>query len=350
MNITVLVLAGGSGQRFWPLSTPEKPKQLLSLFSDQSMIRETINRVLPLVPPDKIFIATNIMQYKAIQKELPFIPVDNIIIEPAFKDTAAAIGYGSLYINQSYPDSEVIVLASDHLIKDEINFRNVLKIAVNEAHENRTIVTLGIKPSKTEIGYGYIETEPNTKLEEVSQVKRFCEKPNYDLARYYVESGNYFWNSGMFVFSIKTIFEEFKAYLPKHYSNLMKLKTIIETGLWGEELSKEVAFNFEVFEKVSIDYGIMEHSNRIKVIPSDFGWNDIGSFTALEDVFEPNENGTVFKTATINELNSKNNIIIGANTYIATIGIEGVVIIQTENTLLICKKDQLHDIKKLLSS
>lgn len=347
MNTAILIMAGGTGQRFWPLSTQERPKQLLSLFSERTMIRETVDRVLPLVEPERIFIATNIMQSTAIMNELPFIPERNIIIEPAFKDTAAAIGYGSLVINCYYPDSEIVVLASDHLIKDEDNFRDTLLIALHEAHINDSIVTLGIQPHKPETGFGYIEIEDNISLGSVVDAKRFCEKPCYNLAKEYLEKGNFLWNSGMFIFNYRTIIEEFREHLPSHYQVLMEIQPYIKAGLYGELLADEISLYFEAFEKVSIDYGIMEHTNIIKVIPSDFGWCDVGSFTAFDEIFDPNENGTVCRTASIKELNSKNNIIIGTNKHIATIGIEDVVIVQTEDTILVCKKDQVHDIKKL---
>ncbi|PKM95090.1 MAG: mannose-1-phosphate guanyltransferase [Firmicutes bacterium HGW-Firmicutes-1] len=348
MNNTVLIMAGGSGQRLWPLSTQERPKQLLSLFSERTMLRETVDRVLPLVDANRIFIATNIMQSKAIMNELPFIPTQNIIIEPAFKDTAAAIGYASIYIDYCYPDAEIIVLASDHVIKNEESFRNVLVTAIDEAYNNGSIVTIGIKPTKPETGFGYIEIEPDSEYGGVVAAKRFCEKPCIERAIEYIEQGNYLWNSGMFIFNVRIIFREFKEYMPKHYQTLMEMKSFVETGLWGEALSDEVAFFFEAFERISIDFGIMEHSKVIKVIPAEFGWNDIGSFTAFEDLFEPNENGTICRSVRVNELNSRNNIIIGTNKQIATIGIEDVVIVQTEDTVLICKKDQVQDIKKLL--
>lgn len=350
MNTTVLIMAGGSGQRFWPLSTPERPKQLLKLFSDETMIRETVNRVSPLVPENRIFVATNVVQSKAIISELPMIPEENIIIEPAFKDTAAAIGYGCIYINQRYPGAQVIVLASDHLIQDEAGFRDVLSSAVREAKENATIVTLGIRPNKPETGYGYIETESIPKLGEIYSVKRFCEKPELSKAIAYLEQGNFLWNSGMFIFGIDTILEEFERHLPNHYKTLMEIQPVIESGLTGIDLMEKAKCYFDSFEKISIDYGIMEKSNRIKVISADFGWNDIGNYTALAEVFPKNENGTVIRTTTLEELDSKNNIIIGHNKHIALIGVEDMVVVQTDDTLLICRKDRVQDIKKLTSS
>lgn len=347
--ICALIMAGGSGQRFWPLSTEDRPKQLLKLFSDKSMIRETVDRILPLIPSERVFVGTNIRQVKAIKKELPMIIEDNIIIEPEFRDTAAAIGYGTLIIENKYPNSQIVILASDHLINDEEKFRDMLKIASNEAKENNTIVTLGIKPNKPETGYGYLEIDKNYKLEYIYQVHRFLEKPNIEKAKQYVQAGNFLWNSGMFIFSTKTIFEEIERYMPKHFNTLIKINEQVHKELTGEQLSKAVGHYFEEFEKISIDFGVMEKSTRIKVIPTDFGWDDIGSFLAFAQYYRANENGTIIKNSQLRELNCKNNIIVGTGSIISTIGVQNLVIIQTEDKLLICSKDQVQDIKKILS-
>ncbi|MGL4568293.1 MAG: mannose-1-phosphate guanylyltransferase, partial [Fusobacteriaceae bacterium] len=223
--LTAVIMAGGSGERFWPLSTPEKPKQLLKIFSDKTMIRETVDRILPIISAERIFIATNELQEIAVKEELKDIPAENIIIEPDFKDTAAAIGYSSLIIENRFKSSlkdgekiEVVVLASDHLIKDEAIFRDVLGKAAEEARENRVIVTLGIKPDKPETGYGYIEVKNDEAIElnEVYKVKRFREKPNLETAENYVASGKYLWNSGMFIFTTETIFKNFDVLMEEH--------------------------------------------------------------------------------------------------------------------------------------
>lgn len=349
MTVTALIMAGGSGKRFWPLSTEDRPKQLLNLYSEKTMIRETVDRILPIIPAECIYIATNIKQSEAIKNELPFIPRENIIIEPSFKDTAAAIGLSSLYIKKRHQNPQMIVLASDHLIQNKVRFREILLKAYKVSRKNKTIVSLGIKPNKPEIGYGYIEIDKNSEIGKASKVKAFCEKPDLAKAIKYVNSGNYLWNSGMYIFSVDTILKEIEKYLPKHAKLLNLIDKILEYGLTGEILTNKIAAYYERFDKISIDYGVMEHTDRIQVIPSDFGWNDIGSFTALSDVFEANQNGTVVRDAIIKELNCKNNIIIGNGLEIATIGIEDMVIIQTEDKLLICRKDQVQEIKKILA-
>ena len=354
--LTAFIMAGGSGERFWPLSTKEKPKQLLKLVSDKSMIRETVDRILPMIPAEGIFIGTNIIQAPAVKKELPFLPEENIIIEPAFKDTAAAIGYGATYIKEHLKENgelTMVVLASDHLIKNEDNFRKRIETAVNSAKKDGTIVTLGIKPTKPETGYGYIEVDGECYIGEPAKVRRFWEKPNVERAEKYVDAGNYLWNSGMFIFEIQTILDTMKKYMPKHHKTLMDIREIIRSSdrVIDENIQNIIKEKFETFEKMSIDFGIMEKADNIKVIPVDFGWNDIGSFPSLEEVFDKNENGTICKEANLIEVNSKNNIILGnGKRLIATVGIKNTIIVETENAILVCHKEEAQNIKKILKS
>lgn len=209
----ILIMAGGSGERFWPLSTKEKPKQLLALFSNKSMIRETVDRVLKFVDKEDIYVATNEIQFNNIRNELSDISERNIIIEPLFKDTAAAIAYGSKVISRDSKQDEIItVLASDHLIGDVELFIKSLRLAEKIASDYN-IVTLGINPNKPETGYGYIELEKLI-LNQSSKVKSFMEKPNYDIAKRYLDLGNYVWNSGIFIFKYSTMLREMKKYIP----------------------------------------------------------------------------------------------------------------------------------------
>ncbi len=353
--LTAFIMAGGSGERFWPLSTKERPKQLLKLVSDKSMIRETVDRILPIIPPERIFIGTNIIQAPAVMEDLPFLPVENIIIEPAFKDTAAAIGYGATYINEHLKDKKekltMIVLASDHLIKNEDNFRKRIETAVDAAKRDSSIVTLGIKPTKPETGYGYIEVDGECYIGEPAGVRRFWEKPNVERAEKYVDAGNYLWNSGMFIFEIQTILDAMEKHMPKNHETLREIGEIISSAhrVNDDSIQDRIKEKFEMFEKMSIDFGIMEKADNIKVIPVDFGWNDIGSFPALEEVFDKNENGTISKETRLVEINSKNNIVLGnGKRIIATVGINDTVIVETDDAVLICHKEEAQNIKKIL--
>ena len=344
-----LIMAGGSGQRFWPLSTKEKPKQLLALFSEKTMIQETVSRISSLIPYDQIYIATNALQAKAVREQLPMLPEANVIVEPAFKDTAAAVGYGTTYIRHQKGDCELVVLASDHLIQDVAQFLDVLETGILEAKEQGSIVTLGLKPDRPETGYGYIKTSSNSKLNAPNPVEQFCEKPDLSTAEAYVADGSYLWNSGMFVFSCKTIFEEMAQYLPGHMSVLENMKEIIEKDLVGEDLAEATKDLFEGFERISIDFGIMEKSHRIKVIPCSIGWNDIGSFNAFDDVMDKNHNGSVICNAEAKEIDAGNNIVYLEGDEVALVGVNNLVVVKSEGKLLICAKDAVQDIKKIFS-
>lgn len=342
-------MAGGSGERFWPLSTKKRPKQLLKLMDDKSMIRKTVERILPIIPKERIFIGTNAIQAPLIMEELPEFSKDNIIIEPSFKDTAAAIGYGAYFINGRFPNSTLVVLASDHIIRNEENFRKRVELAAQEA-EDGSIVTLGIKPNKPETGYGYIETE-QCYIGEASPVIRFWEKPSLERAEEYVASGNYLWNSGMFIIEMPTIKRAIQEYLPGHYKILESMRDEI-TKYSGVALSEKIKDKFELFRKISIDFGVMEKAKNIKVIPVDFGWNDVGSFPALDDIYPHLENGDVVKNCQVYSFNSKNNIIIVDEKVlgkkIVLLGIEDTVVIDRGDALLITKKDENQNIKKVL--
>lgn len=344
----ILIMAGGSGERFWPLSTREKPKQLLSLVSDKSMIRETVDRVLNYVNPIDIYVATNEIQSKGIMAELNDIPKRNIIIEPAFKDTAAAIAYGSTIISRDSENDEVIaVLASDHLIENVDEFINSIKIAENIANEG-FIVTLGIKPRRAETGYGYIQIK-NMEINTPTDAVKFMEKPNLVTAKTYIEQGDYVWNSGMFVFKYSSIMNEMKKYIPNHVKIIDQIKENLGE-LTGMKLSKYAKKYFDEFERISIDFAVMEKSKIIKCIPVDFGWNDIGGFNSLEEVFEKNIDNNVVNNATYIQIDSYNNTIITnrKSRLITSIGISNTVIVDTDSALLVCNKKDTQRIKELL--
>ena len=344
----ILIMAGGSGERFWPLSTKEKPKQLLSLVSNKSMIRETVDRVLNYVKIQDIYVATNEIQSQAIGLELADIPKNNIIIEPEFKDTAAAIAYSSMIMSRdSKKDEVIVVLASDHLIQDVDAFISSLKIAEEKGNEGY-IVTLGIKPTKPETGYGYIELS-SIETYKPTKAIRFMEKPNLESAVSYVESGLYVWNSGIFIFKYSVMMKELETYIPNHIKiiNELKEKIDLKTGL---ELTEIVRPYFKRFERISIDFAVMEKSDLIMCIPVDFGWNDIGGFNALEEVFEKDRDFNSIKDAYYIQVDSSNNIVISDDPkkLITSIGVSNMIIVNTKDALFICQKEDAQKIKALL--
>lgn len=345
--LTFLIMAGGSGERFWPLSTKKKPKQLLKIFSDKSLIRLAYERILPLVDKDKIFIATNEIQVEALKEDLTELDDSRIIIEPAFRDTAAAIAYGSLMISKYYENPTIVVLASDHLIKDDEEFRKVIKIAEKEAEKNK-IVTLGIKPTYPETGYGYIEVKDST-LNKPTKSLGFKEKPQYEIAKEYFESKRYLWNSGMFIFKYETIMEALKKYSLNHYETINDIKVLVDKNE-GITTAEKVKEEFMNFEKKSIDFAVMEHADNIMVIPSDFGWNDVGNYIAFEELFEEDENNNVVRNVKNISVDSSNNIIVSDGDYqrLSLLGVNNMIIAITKDEILICPKEKNQDIKKIL--
>ena len=345
--LTFLIMAGGSGERFWPLSTKKKPKQLLKIFSDKSLIRLAYERILPLVDKDKIFIATNEIQVPALKEDLKELDDSRIIIEPAFRDTAAAIAYGSTMISKYYDNPTVVVLASDHLISNGDEFRRVIKIAEEEANKG-SIVTLGIKPTYPETGYGYIEVSDST-LNKPTKSLGFKEKPQYEIAKAYFESKKYLWNSGMFIFKYDTIMEALKLHSLNHFETIEHIKPLFtkNEGVKTAELVKDEFMNFE---KKSIDFAVMEKASNIMVIPSEFGWNDVGNFTAFEELFDKDENENVVRNVNTISVDSKNNIIVSDGNYqrVSLLGIENMIIAVTKEEILVCSKDKNQDIKKIL--
>lgn len=344
--LTFLIMAGGSGERFWPLSTKEKPKQLLKIFNEKSLIRLAYERVLPMVSNEQIFIATNEIQVKALKEELPEIDDSRIIIEPAFRDTASAIAYGSTIISKYYDNPTICVLASDHLIANEDEFRKVIKIAENEA-KNNSIVTLGIKPSYAETGYGYIKVE-NCILNKPSKSLGFKEKPNLETASLYFENGNYLWNSGMFIFKFSVIIDALRKYSINHYNTICEISNLLSSNE-GVKTANKVKILFEKFEKTSIDFAVMEKADNVVVIPSEFGWNDVGSYLAFEQLFDKDVNGNVIRNVDCISLDSNNNIIVSDNCTqkISLIGIADKIIVVTKANILMCDKNRHQEIKKL---
>lgn len=346
MKTTALIMAGGRGERFWPMSRKSMPKQFLSLTgTDQTMIQNTVERILPLVAMEDIYIATNREYRDLIRKQLPEIPEGNILCEPMAKNTAPCIGWGAVTIRKKYGDAMMIVLPSDHLVQQQTLFRRVLKNAVRTAEETGGLVTLGISPKTPDTGYGYIQydTEEGTGFESAFRVKRFVEKPNLETAKAYLASGEYLWNSGMFIWKASSILKEMEEKLPGNYELLEKIEKAI--GTEAEEETVESAF--AQMQSISIDYGVMEKAENVYVLPSSFGWDDVGSWLAVGRINPGNDMGNVIK-GDIVSVNTARCIVQGGKKMIAMVGMEDTIVVDTEDALLVCAKDSAGDIKKVL--
>jgi len=343
---TVLIMAGGEGTRFWPLSRKSKPKQFLKLADDEkTMLQLTVERVMELVDINKIFIATNGRYINRIIEQLPAIPEENIIEEPYKRNTAPSIALSSLYINRKYPDSTMTILPSDHIIKDNNKFLEVLDSAIAFVQKGTNMVTLGIKPDHPETGYGYIKlgTKAGTiEGNDIFKVKKFTEKPDLKTANVFFEGDNYYWNSGMFIWKSSTILKKIEKYLPEIYNSINKISKSI-----GEDNEKDIIKEeFKKMDSISIDYGILEKDNEIFTIPVDFGWNDVGSWPALSEMKEGSCEDNVIKADHLG-INTKRSIIYSQDKLITTVGIDNLIIVNTEDVVLVCNKDDAQDVKKL---
>lgn len=347
MNKTncALIMAGGKGTRFWPKSTEEMPKQFLKLIGNKTMIQETFERINKTIPESQIFVITCEKYKKIVEQQLETIPKENIIIEPVGRNTAPCILLASLYIKQIYKNANIAVFPSDHIISDTESFLNILNTANKYLENNsKSIVTIGIKPSRPETGFGYIKfSNKKDLLNEIDiiNVEKFVEKPDLETAGEYLKSGNYLWNAGMFIFDCNYMLEELKDKLNNEYKLLNDLPTINSKNYY-EELKKV----YSDCENISIDYAIMEKSNSIKVIPADIGWDDIGTWNSLKRYIEPDISNNYIK-GNVETINSSNNIIYAENKKIIFLDIDNVFCIDSNDVLIIGKANSLSEVHKL---
>ena len=352
MNLYALIMAGGEGRRFWPLSSKDKPKQFLSLLGDKSLIRQTVDRVLPLIPIEKIFIVTVKAYADETLKHIPELPPENLILEPEGKNTAPCILYGSLKIAALDPESVTAVLPADHAIGDEDEFRRVLEKAcevTDYALEDgeKPLITLGVKPSSPETGYGYIKSGAKeiTSLNrlKVFKVLKFTEKPDLDTALEFLKEGDYYWNSGMFIWKTSSILREFASLLPEWFSRFNS----VSADLGTPEEAESVSVFYSNIESGSIDKLILERSGRTLVIPVSFPWSDVGSWKALYEYLSGGSNENLIPGSAVT-INSSSCMVIGEERTVALVGVSNLVVVDTEDAVLVLNKENSQDVKKIV--
>ena len=345
MRLTAVIMAGGVGERFWPKSRQSCPKQFLSLTSDgETMIQKTVRRLAPLVSQKDIYIITNEHYLSLVHEQLPDLPPENIIAEPCPRNTAPAIGLAASLIQKKYQDAVMFFLPSDHLIHHEKNYIDTLRKASQAALQDKTLITLGITPTYPETGYGYIKYQQNDAQDGVYPVECFVEKPDLQTAESYLKSGNYLWNSGMFIWKASSILHSIKKYMPELYQGLQ----VIADAYGTEEFHSVLNQKFPELPSESIDFGVMEKAEHIFTIPGDFGWDDVGSWLALERINKTDENHNILDGDVLS-IDSKNCTVTGGGRTIAVLGVQDLVIVDTDDALLICNKNQTQDIKKILA-
>lgn len=347
--LCALIMAGGKGTRFWPLSTEEKPKQFLNLIGEDTMIQMTVNRIKPVIPIERIFVCTGAMYVDLIKEQLPGLPDRNIILEPEGRNTTPCIALSALVIKRYYEDSNMIVLPADHLIKDEEKFRRIIEEANDFIEDNKeAIITLGMKPDRPETGYGYIRCNQEVKKNDiinVHKVDKFIEKPNLQKAEEYIKHEHYLWNGGMFLWKTSTIIDEIKKYSPKTYEAIQGIECIKE-----DDLQTLIGEKYHETEAISIDYSVLEKSENIYVIPSEIGWDDIGTWKSVERYKQRDSNNNILD-GNVSTIESKSNIAINSGKRIVMIGIEEVMTLETEDSIYIINKeymDNLRDYQNIL--
>lgn len=342
-----LILAGGSGERLWPLSRKNYPKQFLRLNGDRSLLQQTVGRILNAVSTEDIIILTNNAYKFHVLSDLHSLPIINcqasnthIIPEPASRNTAPAIALGVKYCMEKLgckKDEVVFLSPSDHIIKPDDKFAGYMRLA-DEIARKGYIVTFGVKPDKPETGYGYIKFSRQHSIDggkNFFEVEEFTEKPDRETAKRYINAGTYFWNSGMFAFTIGTILEEMNSHAPE-------IRGMIDLSF------EEMLLRFKQMPNISLDYAVMEKSNRVVVLPFDLYWNDIGSWDSLYDVMDKDENGNV-KKGDVLTINTQGTLILGSKRHIATIGLENCLIVETDDAILIAKKGEAQKVKDIVN-
>jgi mannose-1-phosphate guanylyltransferase len=338
-------MAGGVGARFWPLSRKQKPKQLLDLLGEGTLIEQTIARVEPMIPLERRWIVTNREQGKMISETVPSIPESRFIFEPMGRNTAPAIGLSAIRLLREDPDAVMIVLPADHRIRDVESFRACLQSAADLVCKSDYLATIGINPERPETGYGYIQLDRVGALlgPDTFKVKTFAEKPNLATAKLFLESGEFVWNSGIFVWRADVIMQQLSEHLPQWYSGLQEISNAIGTDR-EEEITRQV---FGALKGISIDYGVMERAPRVAVIRGNFGWSDVGSWDEVWRLMPHADNENAIRGDVL-EVNSNRNLVFARDKLITLVGVNDLVVVDAGDAILICPREQSQQVRAMV--
>lgn len=341
-----VIMAGGRGTRFWPASRETRPKQFLAMTGERSLLRQTVDRILPLVPPEHVIVITGEACLEEACRQLPELPEENVIAEPLGRNTAPCIGLAALFIRKKDPRGIMIVLPADHTVADEGAFRDVLGRAAAAAAAEPCLVAIGITARSPETGFGYIERgEPAARDmgKNIFRVAAFREKPDLETARSFLEKGTFYWNSGIFVWTASSIMDAIGRALPDLHGELLSLEPLLGTA--GEAGAIRAAY--ERISPISIDYGVMERADNVLLATGDFGWNDLGSWDALADLAPKDERGNALRGSVV-AVDTKNSLVLGRGKLIALVGVEDILVVEEDDAILVLKRGTSQDVKKVV--
>lgn len=353
-----VILAGGRGTRFWPRSRKRRPKQLLNIVGSETMLQQTVKRLLPVFPASRMWVVTNAEQAAAVRRNVPRIGATRVLAEPVGRNTAAAIGLAAIHIAQKDPDAVMAVLPADHYIADAARYQAVVRAALIMAARGPNLVVLGIPPTRPETGYGYIERAGAITAgtgEPVFSVARFTEKPSLSIAQEYVASGNYYWNAGMFFWRVGTFFDCLQRFLPATHDALLRLEKLIGTPRYAKALKRI----YPQLENISVDYAVMERATAVSpasgrpvleesgggvfVLPAEIGWSDIGSWAAVYELLA-RENGENASAGEHVAIDATGNFLWSPKKFVAALGVRDLVVVETPDALLICPRNRAQDV------
>lgn len=346
-----LIMAGGKGTRLWPVSRKQKPKQFQKLVSDKTMLEETISRLLPVYQVKDIYISTNEIYAEEVRKEAPELPLNNIISEPAFRERASSIALAAAIFSREDKDGIMVVFPSDHYVKRADRLLKILKEAeVFLEKYPDYLITVGIKPINAETGYGYVRRGEKKIFQSEKEanlgffhVEKFIEKPDLKTAQEYFQQDNFFWNSGIYIWKTSAIIERFKKFIPDTYNRLCRIKDSVNTARFKSALNKE----YPLMDMVSIEYGVMENDDKTAVVSDDIGWSDIGSWSVLKDSLISASDNHYVKGEHL-DIGSKNLLVYGSKKLITTIGLKDLIIVDTDDVVMVCDKNNTQQVKKIV--
>jgi len=349
MSTYAVIMAGGIGTRFWPESRQAHPKQFLNVFGDATLIQNTVARLQGLVPPERCLVVTHERYVEKTKKQLPALPAENILAEPISRNTAPCIAYAAMKLQARDPDATMVVLPADHVIEDVARFHEVLEAAIDKAQAPGALVTIGINPTHPATGYGYLQfdgpdaaTAPDA-VPQAYPVRTFAEKPDLATAERFLDSGDFLWNSGMFIWRADTILDQMETHLPAAYEAFVPVREVVDSDAESSVLTEA----FQNSPRISIDYGVMEQADEVYVVPGSFGWSDVGDWRAVYDLSEKDEHGNAIQGNVLMH-DASRCLVHGDDRLVVLVGVHDMVVVDTDDAVLVCNRESAQQVKNVV--